>query len=316
LSIICVQFIYSQENNSLNCGDGFDNDGDGLIDCEDSDCLNLSNNGCLTCFSDGLSFADFVISYESKCSTNSAQFPLRALGVSDSNGSSDPSSDGYVSLGEGGIIKLGFSNNLVINSGDNNADIWVFEVGPAVESSMIALKPFDMFTTNILDSLGFTSNNQDGFYEIAIISGATSSVDIDSFLTNFPIGILKFDAISITDISDIPCSGQTPGADIDAVCALSSVVTEVCNNGIDDNNNGQIDEFCDLQSCNFANNYNELSVVEGNVCVFGQIQIGDAIKLQPRNSPPMNPTMGMLYFDNTIFKLRVWNGSSWKNCSE
>ena len=52
ISIILLAFliptlIFAQENNSVLCGDGIDNDGDGLIDCFDTDCANLPNNGFL-----------------------------------------------------------------------------------------------------------------------------------------------------------------------------------------------------------------------------------------------------------------------------
>ncbi len=41
--------IWAQENTSLTCRDGIDNDGDGLIDCYDSDCYNLPGSKCLDC---------------------------------------------------------------------------------------------------------------------------------------------------------------------------------------------------------------------------------------------------------------------------
>ena len=41
--------IGAQENSALACADGVDNDGDGLIDCYDSDCFNLAGSDCLDC---------------------------------------------------------------------------------------------------------------------------------------------------------------------------------------------------------------------------------------------------------------------------
>ncbi len=216
--------LLAQENNPISCSDGIDNDGDGLIDCEDPECESLPNYGCQTCFSDGLSFADFVIEYDSNCNGIDSDDPQTALGVSDF---AEVAGFEFVSLGERGFIKLGFNNNLIVNSGNNDPDIWVFEIGPAVEPSFISLKPFDQITIDFLMNGGVFDIDGDGYFDFAAIAGATSSLDIDNYISGFPFGELKFDAIKITDI-DGDCGGSTSGADIDAVCALSTIAID-CN---------------------------------------------------------------------------------------
>ena len=232
----------AQENTGIACGDGIDNDGDGLIDCEDQDCASLVNDGCQTCFNDGLSFADFVIDYQNTCGAgNMFQNPEKALGVSDDAGVIG--SDNFVSLGSNGWIRLGFSNNRIINSGDNQADIWIFEIGPAVEATRVELRPFDASTLSALVSAGIPDGDGDGFFDFGAVMGATSSVDIESIISGFNVGALVFDAIKLTDQAGIGCNSVAPGADIDAVCALSSVPVELCNNQIDDDGDGLVD--CD-----------------------------------------------------------------------
>ena len=216
--------IYGQENNAIACGDGIDNDGDELIDCLDPDCANLPNNGCFTC-TDGISFADVLIEYLPGCPLADPD-PTGALGVSDWNGSTVDEPQ-IVFLGQGGFIKLGFTNNLLTNSGDTNADLWVFEVGPAVESSNLELRPADTFTVNQLLLSGISDVDSDGFYEFGSISGSTSSLDIDAIISGYAGGELKFDAVKIMDVEDGSCSGGTPGADIDAVCALSTIACSI-----------------------------------------------------------------------------------------
>ncbi len=212
--------LAAQENTSLTCGDGIDNDGDGLIDCMDDDCAQLDNDGCEIC-SDGLSFADVLIEYISGC-PNADPEPEGAIGVSDYfGGSSDPYE--MVFLGQGGILKLGFTNNLLSNSGDDQQDLWVFEVGPLVESSNLALRPYDAYTESELTLNGLGDINGDGFYEFGNISGSTSGLDIDQYMPGYTAGQLKFDAVEIQDVDDGSCGGSTPGADIDAVCALFSI---------------------------------------------------------------------------------------------
>ena len=233
---------FTQENTAIRCGDGIDNDGDGLIDCDDQDCYDLQNDGCRTCFDDGLSFADIVIEYAPNCANIlQPNNPDKAIGVSDHSPSSPQFN--FVSLGQGGYIKLGFTNNLIVNSGTNDADIWVFEIGIAVEGTQVELEPFDMFTRDALISAGITDSDGDGYFEFGAISGSTASVDIDATLSGFAAGNLKFKAIKLTDIPDQGCSGITAGADIDAVCALSSIPLEICGNQIDDDVDGLVD--CD-----------------------------------------------------------------------
>jgi hypothetical protein len=72
------------ENTALTCSDGIDNDGDGLIDCEEPECQGLSNDqGCTTCFGDGLSFADAVLAYTNTCPNNTNTDSIDALGTPD-----------------------------------------------------------------------------------------------------------------------------------------------------------------------------------------------------------------------------------------
>lgn len=214
--------ILSQENNAILCSDGIDNDGDGLIDCEDSECNSLSNNGCAIC-SDGLSFADVLIEYVSGCTLEDTD-PNGAVGINDWLGAPNDAPE-FVFLGGGGIIKLGFTNNLLTNSGSSDEDLWVFEVGPAVEASFIALKPANSFTETQLQLFTIDAN-ADGYYEMGGIGGATAGLDIDQILPGYNQGQLVFDAVEIKDANNGNCSGGTPGADIDAVCALSSIVVD------------------------------------------------------------------------------------------
>lgn len=230
----------AQENTGVLCGDGIDNDGDGQIDCDDQDCVSLANDGCVTCFNDGISFADVVLEFSQPCPNSMFTDPTQALGVANDRG--QIGSSNFVSLGNGGFVRLGFVNNLVVNSGTPDADIWVFEIGPAVEAMTIELQPADASTRTELISSGIVDTDGDGYFDFGGVSGATSSLDIDAIASGFVAGSLRFDAIKLTDVpSSGGCSGVAPGADLDAVCALSSIPLEVCSNGLDDDGDGLID---------------------------------------------------------------------------
>ncbi len=44
------------------------------------------------------------------------------------------------------------------------------------------------------------------------------------------------------------------------------------------------------------------------------LQITDVLRLPPRNSAPSTPVKGMIYFDNALSKLMVWDGTAWQAC--
>lgn len=223
--VVTSAATYAQENTGTACADGIDNDGDGLIDCADSDCTGLPNNGCATC-SDGRSFADIVISYDPGCFIRDP-IPEGALGAANYNGS-PVALNQFTFLGDGGSIKLGFTNNLLTNSGDGNADVFIFEIGGAAEACDIAVQPADAATLTAVNTAGLLDPDGDGYFEIGRIAGATTAIDLDVLIPGFVFGDLLFDAIEIRDVPDRGCVGLTPGADIDAVCALSLVLPPDC----------------------------------------------------------------------------------------
>ena len=58
---------------------------------------------------------------------------------------------------------------------------------------------------------------------------------------------------------------------------------------------------------------------EGNVGVNicepqRNLHVKDVMRLEPRNTSPSNPGKGDIYFDGITNKLRVYNGTEWKDC--
>lgn len=211
--------LHAQEANALDCADGIDNDGDGLIDCDDPDCDALPNLGCAIC-PGGLSFADTVLFFDQNCGTQVGEL-VNALGVSDWS-EEEPERPAILSLGKGGTLRLGFTNNQMINSGDGASDLWLFEVGFASERSSIALRPVDLATRTALINAGMPDEDGEGYFTVGVIEGSTTGFDVDAAVPGQPNGALRFDAVQIRDAQNEDCSGPATGADIDAVCALSS----------------------------------------------------------------------------------------------
>lgn len=173
-------------------------------------------------FPDGdVSFADSVIRYDPSYSGGNVPTdpnytdPAEAIGAPDYD-----SPDGSVSLGSGGLIELAFLDNSLTNSGDADMDLHIFEIGPDIEDTFVAIRP-TLDTLNLLGS-GYDANG-DGFFEIGSVTGSTSSIDIDAIFGGYAAGALQFDAVQlIDDPNKDNRSGSTVGADIDAVGAIYS----------------------------------------------------------------------------------------------
>ena len=137
--------LSAQENTAFLCSDGIDNDGDGLIDCEDGECETLPFLDCQPyCYDTppcdvctGTSYADTLIYYAPGCLDNDViqnmiENPSGILNYADYNT--------VLSLGIDGVAIVGFTNNFVINSGTDEDDIFVFEWGQA-EGASIRFRP-------------------------------------------------------------------------------------------------------------------------------------------------------------------------------
>lgn len=154
-------------------------------------------------FPDGItSFADSVVDYSAGTNAISPwNNPVNALGVPDYDGTGNTAT----SLGIGGWLTLQFTDNSLTTSGTNAADLWVFEIGGAVESFNVQI------STNNID-----------YIDLGDISGQPSGIDIDAFIGS---GVILGEQYSYVRLSDVPPnqSGSPFGeADIDAVGAISS----------------------------------------------------------------------------------------------
>lgn len=234
----------NQESNAITCSDGIDNDGDGLIDCEDDGCFDLPVINCvdpINCYEvhpcelcSEISYADTVIQYEPECLDN-----LLIIDMIEDNTGIIGYADYFpvLSLGTGGFVTIGFTNNYLTNSGDDSPDIYIFEGGEP-EGCSIFLLPFDEQTREACIQANLEEDST-GFFYVGEIGGMTnvSSLDIDN-LFDQEVNSLLFDQVKILDDGlnsecNVPFG---PGADIDAVCALSSVPVISTNSDVEDMN--------------------------------------------------------------------------------
>ena len=114
----------------------------------------------------------------------------------------------YVTLGDGGSLTLEFVDNRLTGSGNANDDLWIFEIGGDVEDTFVAVSK---------DGVTLTA--------VGKVFGSTSGIDLDEF--GFGVAD-QFRFVRLTDDgSEGQQSGLTVGADIDAVGAISTVITPV-----------------------------------------------------------------------------------------
>lgn len=106
----------------------------------------------------------------------------------------------YLTLGCRGELMLAFEDNVLVDvPGD---DLHVFEVGPDVEATALAV-----------------SRDGTDWLEVGRISGGTASVDIGPVTA--PGDAYRY--VRITDLGTA-CGSRWPGADIDAVAAVGSAI--------------------------------------------------------------------------------------------
>jgi len=119
----------------------------------------------------------------------------QAIGIPDYT---TPSAPGFVSLGCDGSIVLQFVDNVLVDV--KGPDLFVFEVGPAVEPTRLAI-----------------SADGERWTEVGLIEGARADVDIAPHVG--PSDVFYY--VSLTNAGR-GCGGPWPGADVDAVAAMGS----------------------------------------------------------------------------------------------
>lgn len=165
------------------------------------------------------SFADHVVSYESNDATG-VEAPYDnaelALGVP-ATSTEDPY---YVSLGN--APSSGTSSALIVEFVDNRLvdiegdDLYVFEIGPAVEATSAAI-----------------SIDGAQWFELGRIQGSTRGIDLSAF-PELPEGAL-FRYVRLSDYPDgTTSSAPYGGPDIDAIGAIGADVSDEDGDGIHD----------------------------------------------------------------------------------
>ncbi|MGN6545586.1 MAG: dockerin type I domain-containing protein [Aureliella sp.] len=153
-------------------------------------------------------YADSVVSYlpglTGIAPVKGLDDPAAALNAADYSGSGEPTGvQGAVSLGVGGQLTVEFTNNSLVGDGNvGNADLAITEVGTA-ERYLVEVSP---------DGVNYRSL---GF------GVGSSSFDVDGAFGQTPLRYVR-----ITDDGSRLGSLDAAGADIDAVVAVSSAVSE------------------------------------------------------------------------------------------
>lgn len=159
-----------------------------------------------------LAFADTAVAYSPLLNSGPGPIagldnPDLALGTPNYTGVGEPlPGQGVVSLGRGGQLVVQFNNNLLTGSGDANPDLVVFQVGDSEE----------VIVDVSADGIRYTS--------VGRVSATTPTVDLDAF------GFNNNSRLAFVRLTDVVTQGSqignSVGADIDAVGAISSVAAD------------------------------------------------------------------------------------------
>lgn len=187
--------------------------------------MNIFKRLCITSLALGMTFS---VNNASAVTFGGIEFPDGAVSfadaVFDKNPTTPPASNpnyddpddalgapnyignvGSYSLGFGGSIVLQFTDNSLTGSNSTANDLHIFEAGAFVEDTSVEI-------------------SQDGviFISVGNAAGATSSIDIDPYLILASLDwSTQFSFVRLTDLSTGNATAS-PGADIDAVGAISS----------------------------------------------------------------------------------------------
>ncbi len=148
-----------------------------------------------------MSFADEVVAFSKGTPSSAERYcqPDQALGPPDYvHDNQDP--PGYITLGCGGTLVLRFVDNVLVDV--DGPDLYVFEIGPDVESTELSI-----------------SRDGKNWLEIGKVSGGTAEIDITAYAKPQD----TFQYVRLRDLK-LACGGGYPGADIDAVGAIGAAV--------------------------------------------------------------------------------------------
>lgn len=145
------------------------------------------------------SFADHVVEFTPGARPSQGVWaePHHALGEPDYTRASNP---GFLSLGCDGTLVVRFDDNALVEV--EGADLYVFEVGPAVEATELAV-----------------SVDGESWVEVGVIEGSQTSLELDGVID--PDESYRY--VRLTNRSRT-CGGRHSGADIDAVAAVGSAL--------------------------------------------------------------------------------------------
>jgi hypothetical protein len=173
----------------------------------------IGNSQGGTDFPEGaVSFADQVVDYSPVIlndePTEANRQAAKSVGLPDfqsGGGCIIAESCTFVSLGQGGSVTLRFTDNVLTGSNSSDLDLWIFEVGPAVEDTFVEV-----------------SSNGSDWSPVGKVFGSTAGIDIDAF------GFGASNSFAYVRLTDDPNEGSqtgiSVGADIDAVGAISTRV--------------------------------------------------------------------------------------------
>nr|MBA2556871.1 hypothetical protein [Chloroflexota bacterium] len=105
---------------------------------------------------------------------------------------------GALVLGTGGFLAAGFTNNLLVNSGDRRPDLVILGEFSSIQ---VAIRPADQETRRATRRM-LPDQDGDGYLELGVFHGGPILIDLDELLRARWWGEYRFDAVLVRDVSD------------------------------------------------------------------------------------------------------------------
>ncbi len=154
-----------------------------------------------------ISFADVLVEYAEGDPKSTANGGTAQIVLGEANYNIE-TRKGFFTLGCGGSITVRFKDNALTDI--DGPDLYIFEVGSEIEPTQLEI-----------------SKDGTNWIKVGEINGGRAEVDIKDFVQPGEV----FYYVKLTDLKGA-CKGTWPGADIDAIAAIGSVIQVTLNSSL------------------------------------------------------------------------------------
>lgn len=210
-----------------------------------------------------------------------------------------------------------FTNLLISNNGNGDPNIWLRDIDSSVtwrihndqsRANIFAIRPWNEFSG--YGGTTWIANNLDPFS--IDTSGRVSVGNGVNFKEAF--NVYRQDSAFI----NIETSGNNEAGLVMSELGGGRGARIYVDGGSTNNLIFQVKDdlgqYVDVMHMPYFPNSQVGNVGIGTDSPVRKLHVNDVMRLEPRATAPAGPAQGDMYFDSTLNKLRVYDGTTWQNC--